>query len=44
MWEWLKRLLKKKPVVVKIKDVVEVKINAYYNIRDKKGRFCKKGD
>ena len=42
MWEWIKGLFCKKKV--EILDIKEVKpIKNYYNIRDKKGRFCKKG-
>lgn len=44
MFKWLKGLFKKKPVVVVIETEVEVKIpKIYYNVRDKNGRFCKKG-
>lgn len=44
MFNWLKGLFKKKPTVVEIQEVIEVKIKfpKKYNVRDKKGRFCKK--
>ena len=45
MWEWIKGLfVKKKVEILDIKEIEEVKpVKNYYNIRDKKGRFCKKG-
>lgn len=44
MFGWLKRLFKKKPVIEVNETEEEVKMpKFYYNIRDKKGRFCKKG-
>ena len=45
MLNWIKGLFKKKPVVVEIHDIVEVefKYPPKYNVRDKKGRFVKKG-
>ena len=45
MLNWIKGLFKKKPVVVEIRDIVEVELKypPRYNIRDKKGRFVKKG-
>lgn len=45
MFNWLKGLFKKKPTVVEIRKIVkvEIKIPKRYNVRDKKGRFVKKG-
>lgn len=45
MWEWLKGLFKKNKVdVLDIEEIKEEKpVKKYYNVRDSKGRFCKKG-
>lgn len=43
MWEWLKRLFFKEEVL-DIEEIEELKpVKNYYNVRDEKGRFCKKG-
>lgn len=45
MWEWLKGLFFKNKVdVLDIEEIKEEKpVKNYYNVRDSKGRFCKKG-
>jgi len=45
MFNWFKKLFKKKPVVIEIRETFEigVKVPNRYNVRDKKGRFVKKG-
>lgn len=43
MLKWIKRLFGLgKPLIVD--EVKEIRVRNYYNVRDKKGRFCKKGD
>jgi len=45
MFEWIKKLFGKKIEPIQVEPVKEEpKKNWRYNIRDEKGRFCKKGD
>ena len=43
MLKWLLGLFRKKIIIINVEEVIEIKVPNRYNIRDKKGRFCKKG-
>lgn len=43
MFNWIKKLFKKEQCVQALVVEVEIKTRTRYNVRDKKGRFVKKG-